>query len=102
MFVRYYLITISQAWCECAAVTVFVIFLLALRGHIRYRNLQNAATAAVLFVLTIMLQLCGDKLAQYSFTIVTVIVFCGVITGLTLLAVLTFFREQDKTQISNS
>ena len=102
MFVRYYLITISQAWCECAAVTVFVIFLLALRGHIRYRNLQNAATAAVLFVLTIMLQLFGDKLAQYSFTIVTVIVFCGVITGLTLLAVLTFFREQDKTQISNS
>ena len=97
MFIRYYMITISQAWCECAAVTLFVIFLLAMRGHIRYRNLRNAAISAVLLVLAIMMQLFGDKLSQNTFSTVTVVIFCGVITGLTILAIRTFFMRQDNS-----
>ena len=89
-YVSFFLFTISKARAECAAVTVFLIFLLALRGTLRNRSLKSVIISVMLLILTCLTGVYYNKLPIDVFSRTNMLLFFAAIVLLTMAAINTF------------
>ena len=78
----------------CAGITMFVLFLLALRGFIRQRNIPNLMIAGLMLLLGFANIFLYQKSSLASSSTGHFILYCACIAGLTALTVSTFFRKR--------
>ena len=94
-YVSFFLFTISKARAECAAVTVFLIFLLALRGTLRNRSLKNVIVSVMLLILACLTGLYYNKLPIDVFSRTNMLLFFAAIVLLTMAAINTFKKPSE-------
>lgn len=91
MLTAYYLSTIETAQSVTAAAAVLSVFLLALRGTIRRRDLLNMLISAGLLLLVILTYLFYGRIPHDIYTTVNAVTYFVIMGILILAAVLTFF-----------
>ncbi|MBQ3470827.1 MAG: hypothetical protein IJH17_00405, partial [Clostridia bacterium] len=79
----------------CAAVTVFLIFLLALRGTLRNRSLKNVIVSVMLLILVCLTGLYYNKLPIDVFSRTNMLLFFAAIVLLTMVAINTFKKPSE-------
>ena len=77
------------------AVTVFLIFLLALRGTIRNRSLKNVIVSVMLLILACLTGLYYNKLPIDVFSRTNMLLFFAAIVLLTMAAINTFKKPSE-------
>ena len=83
----------------CAGITMFVLFLLALRGFIRQRNIPNLMIAGLMLLLGFANIFLYQKSSLASSSTGHFILYCVCIAGLTALTVSTFFRKRTEKEL---
>ena len=91
-YVSFYLFTINSARAQCAAVTMFFIFLLALRGAIRSRVPFHFLIAGFLLIFVHLTGIYYNRLPIDSFSVVNMILFF-IITALLSALAIHMFRQ---------
>lgn len=94
-FVSYYLNPVGGARAQCAAITVFFIFLLALRGAIRTMDARRIGLSMGLLVLSYLTDVYYNKLPIGSFSKLNMAIFFTIVAGLSALAVRMFSKTDE-------
>lgn len=100
-FVAYYLYSIDGARAQCASLTVFFIFLLALRGVIRSKNVTKVGIAMGFLVLAYMTGTYYNNLPIDSFSKPNMAIFFTTVIALSAAAVSLFKRDEDGIAIQD-
>ena len=94
LFFTVNLFTIGAARTAFAGITVFVMFLLALRGTLRYRTPRNIAVTVFLLLAACAGAILYQKSSLVSSSELHTVIYCAAMLILTALAVSTFFRKR--------
>ena len=93
----YHLFAVDMARIVCASFTVLSIFLLALRGTLRYRRKSSILLSSFLFFLFAITFLFFDRTEKVPFSWVSMTVFAAAVTLLSAAAVRTFREPPEKS-----
>ena len=93
-FTTFYLYSVGSARSVCAAITMFYIFLLSLRGVIRSRKPERLLIAAFILGCVYLSALYYNRLPISSFSTLNMIAFFIMVTLLSALAVRMFRRKK--------
>ena len=93
-YAAFYLNGIGHVRAMCAAATVLIIALLALRGAVRSRVPKRFLTAGFLLILVPLTCMYYNRLPVYSFSVFNMVAFFVVVALLSVIAVMMFRREK--------
>ena len=96
VMLTYHLFAVDLARIICASFTVLSIFLLSLRGTLRYRRKSSIILTSFLFILFAITFLFFDRTEKLPFSWFSVTVFAIVIGILSAAAALTFREPKDR------
>ncbi len=96
----FFLYPVGRARAICAAITMFYIFLLALRGTIRSRNPKQLLIPGFILVCTVLSALYYNRLPISSFSVPNMIAFFIMIALLSALAVRAFRRNNQEEALN--
>lgn len=99
-YFTYNLYALDIARVIATALAMITLFLLALRGLLRNRNIQNLLIAAVLLVIGMINTFLYQKSSMVSSYVLHVVIYGLILAGLCALAVSTFYRKR-KEQLKN-
>jgi len=90
--------TIGRTREICAGLTMLAVFLLALRGLIRQKNIPNLIIAGLMLLLGFANLFLYQNSSLVSSSVLHFIIYCVCITAFTVLAASTFFRKGKRLQ----